>query len=65
MSSSRGHVMVKFDSRADSNIAGDLSPIIYDGTKLMIEHSEESSNHFVLDQSWLEAISLVDFSSKH
>jgi hypothetical protein len=42
-----------------------LSPIIHDGTRLSLEHAEETSNHFSIEQKWLVAVSTVDFPEEH
>lgn len=49
--SSRGHMLLRFDSKADSDAVASLSPIIHNGTRLTLERSEETSNHFILEQS--------------
>jgi hypothetical protein len=59
--SSRGHMLLKFDSKADRDAVANLNPIIHDGARLTIERTEESSNRFVLDQPWLVAISATEF----
>ena len=42
--SSRGNTLVRFDSMAERDYVADMSPIIFDGARLTLERSEDSSN---------------------
>lgn len=63
--SSQGHMLLKFDSKADQDTVANLSPIIHDDARLTIERAKESSNRFILDQPWLVAISVTEFPGEH
>lgn len=42
--SSRGHMLLRFDNKGDRDSIASLSPIIYDGARVFLEHWEETSN---------------------
>lgn len=63
--SSRGHMMVRFDSVAESDFIVDMSPIAHGGAQLSLERSEESPYRSVLHQPWLAAISATNFQDEH
>lgn len=59
--SSRGHKLLRFDSKAEHDLIMDISPIIHDGAHVSLEWSEESPNPFIIDLSWLVALSATNF----
>lgn len=63
--SSRGYMLLRFDNKGDRDAVASLSPIIYDGAHVSLEHSEETSNWFEVNQSWLVALSAVGFPDEH
>lgn len=63
--SSRGRMMVRFDSVAESDFIVDMSPIAHGGAQLSLERSEESPYRSVLHQPWLAAISATNFQDEH
>ena len=63
--SSRGHMLLCFNSHGDLNAMVDLRPIIHNGTCLTLEQSEETSNRFEIVQPWLVAILTIDFLEGH
>jgi hypothetical protein len=58
-------MMLCFDSRGDRDAVTGLSPIIHQGTHMSLEHVEEMSNRFSIEQKWLVAVSVVDFPKEH
>lgn len=63
--SSRGQMLLHFDTKAERDYVVDACPITYEGASLMLERSEESSNRFTTDQTWLIAIKATNFPDKH
>lgn len=63
--SGRGHMMLRFESKAVHDSLARLSPIIHDGASLTIERAEDADGRFVLEQPWLVALSSKDYLGEH
>ncbi|CAO2041471.1 unnamed protein product [Urochloa humidicola] len=63
--SSRGAMMLLFDSREQRDAVVNDQPIVHDGGRLTFERSEETSNRFVAIPEWLVAVSSLDFPPEH
>lgn len=63
--SGSGHMMLRFDSKADRDSLARLSPIIHNGASLTVEKAEEADSWFVLEQPWLVALSSKDYPGEH
>jgi hypothetical protein len=63
--SSRGHMLLHFDSMAERDYMVHLSPITHDGSHVLLVHSEEGPNHFITYQPWLAALSVTNFPDEH
>jgi hypothetical protein len=48
--SSRGHMLLRFDSMAEHNYMVHLSPITHDGSHVSLVRSEEGPNRFITYQ---------------
>ncbi|CAN6330814.1 unnamed protein product [Urochloa humidicola] len=63
--STRGAMMLLFDSRTLRDAVVADAPIVYNGGTLTFEKSEESSNRFLAVPDWLLAVSCSDFPPEH
>ena len=58
-------MMLHFCSHGDRDVVMSLSPITHDGARLTLEHAEEMSNRFSIEQKWRVAVLAVDFPEEH
>lgn len=63
--SSRGHMLLRFDSRAARDAVVDMAPFVHDGGRVSLERSEETSNRFVARQDWLVAVTARSFPDEY
>lgn len=62
---SRGHMMLRFASKADRDSFATMSPINHDGATLTVEKAEEADSRFILDQPWLVVLYSKDLPGEH
>jgi hypothetical protein len=63
--SSRGHMLLCFDSMAEHDYMVHLGPITHDGSHVSLVRSEEGPNRFITYQPWLAALSATNFPDEH
>lgn len=59
--SSRGNLLLRFDSRADRDAVVDCSPIHHEGGRVLLEKAEDTTFRFPIHTPWLLALSASDF----
>jgi hypothetical protein len=59
--SSRGNLLMRFDSRADRDTVVDRSPIHQEGGCVLLEKVKDTTFRFLIHTPWLMALSALDF----